>query len=335
MTVTGTQSWNPTYSASAQTKTITAASNAKGTVSYTIKSQPSGSYFSISGTTVTMKASTPAGSYTVKIRATAAGNTNYNSGYKDITMTVTVSQATNTITITKKTYTWDGNGKSTTATATSGTPSITYYSDSSCATQTTTTNATSAGGTPKIAGTYYAKATVAASTNYLAGNSGCKEAVVISQATPTVSLTAKTGTWSGSVITANTATVSPNSSPSITYTYYTDSSCATKTSTSHGASAAGGAPSLGGQYYVKASAAAVTGKTNAATSSCVSHKINAATPTVTLTAKSGLKWTGSAQGANTASVSPNSSPTITYTYYTNSSCTTGATTTTPKLARQY
>ena len=40
-----------------------------------------------------MAASTGAGTYTVVIRATAAGNDNYNSGYKDITMTVTVGKA--------------------------------------------------------------------------------------------------------------------------------------------------------------------------------------------------------------------------------------------------
>ena len=63
--VTASQSWSPTFSTSAQTKSITAAANAQGTVTYSIKSQPSGNYFTISGTTLTMKASTPAGSYTV------------------------------------------------------------------------------------------------------------------------------------------------------------------------------------------------------------------------------------------------------------------------------
>ena len=42
-----------------------------------------------------MLANTPVtgSSYTVVIRASAAGNSNYNSGYKDITMTVTVGKA--------------------------------------------------------------------------------------------------------------------------------------------------------------------------------------------------------------------------------------------------
>ncbi len=90
--VTASQSWSASFSTSAQTKAITAATGAQGTVTYAINSQPSGNYFSISGSTLTMKASTPAGSYSVVVRATAAGNSNYNSGYKDITMTVTVGK---------------------------------------------------------------------------------------------------------------------------------------------------------------------------------------------------------------------------------------------------
>ena len=47
------------------------------------------------GTTLTRAANTPVNKsdYTVVIRATAAGNSNYNEGYKDITVTVTVSKA--------------------------------------------------------------------------------------------------------------------------------------------------------------------------------------------------------------------------------------------------
>ena len=145
--------------------------------------------------------------------------------------------------------------------------------------------------------------------------------LTISYATPTISLTAKTANWTGSTIAANAASASPNSSPTFSYVYYTDSSCSTQTTTSHGASAAGGAPSLAGQYYVKANAAAVSTKTNAASSACTSHKINAPVPTVTLTAKEAT-YTGSAIAANTATVSPNSNPTITYTYYTDSGCST-------------
>jgi uncharacterized repeat protein (TIGR02543 family) len=102
--VTASQSWSSTFSTSAQTKAITAATSAQGSVTYAIQSQKNSSgtavsQFTISGTTLTKKASTNAGTYTVVIRATAAGNDYYNSGYKDITMTVTVGKATGYITL--------------------------------------------------------------------------------------------------------------------------------------------------------------------------------------------------------------------------------------------
>ncbi len=332
--VTASQSWSASFSTGAQTKAITAATGGQGTVTYAIQSQKTGSTnvssFTISGTTLTMKASTAPGTYTVVIRATAAGNTNYNSGYKDITMTVTVGKATNTVTITPVTKTYTGSGFATTVTATSGTPTVTYYSDSSCATKTTTTNATAAGGTPKLVGTYYATATVAASTNYNAGSASCKKAVVINKATPTVTLTAKTATYTGSAIVANTATVSPNAGGAVTYTYYTNSACSTGATTT--------APTNVGNYYVKATVAAVANKTNAGSSSCVAHTISKSNTTTSLSAIT-KTYTGSAQAASGAAskLSSNSSTisgaAFTYTYYTNNTCTTA--TTTPTNAGQY
>ena len=97
--ITSPQSWTPTFSTSAQTKAITAATGGQGSVTYAIKSQKNSSgtavtNFTLSGTTVTMAASTSVGTYTVVITATAAGNGNYNSGSKDITLNVTVNPAT-------------------------------------------------------------------------------------------------------------------------------------------------------------------------------------------------------------------------------------------------
>ena len=91
----------------------------------------------------------------------------------------------------------------------------------------------------------------------------------VTVATPTVSLSSKTGmVYSGSSQKANTATVSPDSKPTITYTYYTNSNCSQGATTS--------APTNAGTYYVKASAAAVANKTAAANSGCVEHKITRA-----------------------------------------------------------
>ena len=90
--------------------TAAAATNGQGTVTYALQSQPSGNYFSFNTSTrvLTMAASTPAGTYSVVIRATAAGNGNYNSGTKDSTITVTVGRASvgaKPTTSVEKTYT--------------------------------------------------------------------------------------------------------------------------------------------------------------------------------------------------------------------------------------
>ena len=55
-----------------------------------------------------MAANTPVNksSYIVVIRATAAGNSNYEQGYKDITMTVTVGKAAGTASVTMADWTY-------------------------------------------------------------------------------------------------------------------------------------------------------------------------------------------------------------------------------------
>ena len=87
----------------------------------------------------------------------------------------------------------------------------------------------------------------------------------------TVKLSAKTATYNGAAISANTATTTGNGS--ISYTYYTNNTCTTQTTTATGASAAGKAPIDAGTYYVKATAAG-NSNYNVGYSSCVSHVIN-------------------------------------------------------------
>mgnify|MGYP002868332115 CR=1 FL=1 len=139
----------------------------------------------------------------------------------------------------------------------------TYYTNNTCTTKTGTTaatgGATAAGGAPKTAGTWYVTATLTGTDNYNTSTSGCVT-YTMNAATPTISLTAKTATWSGSVIAANTATVtlqnSETYSGTITYTYYTDDACTNKTTVSgNGAAGEGAAPVYSGIYYVKAVAA--------------------------------------------------------------------------------
>ena len=131
--VTASQSWSTTFGTSAQDKSFTAATSAQGAVTYAIQSQKNSGGTAVSSFTIPtsstallrMAASTAVGTYTVVIRATAAGNGNYNSGYKDITMTVTVGKADPTCpTLSNNTKTYDGSAYSINITA----PSTVNYS---------------------------------------------------------------------------------------------------------------------------------------------------------------------------------------------------------------
>ena len=112
------QTINKTFSAGTQTAGITGASNGTGSYTYTEKTEKNASgtatnYISISGTTINIAASTPAGTYTYVI--TAKDN---NSGVtKDATYTINVARAKNaSASASNKTY----NGKSQTGVTGSG-----------------------------------------------------------------------------------------------------------------------------------------------------------------------------------------------------------------------
>ena len=95
-----------------------------------------------------------------------------------------IEKALNSVLITNKTFTYDGDSHDTLVTSSNdGTPTITYYSDSSCVTKTTTENATSNGGAPINAETYYAMAIVTGDQFYEVGSADCTKAVVINKAT--------------------------------------------------------------------------------------------------------------------------------------------------------
>ena len=116
----------------------------------------------------------------------------------------------------------------------------------------------------------------------------------ITKANSSISLTAKTATYTGSAIAANKATVT-GTTGAVTYTYYTNSTCTTQTTTSTGASATGGAPVDAGSYYVKATAAA-SSNYNSVTSSCVAHTINKKSVGVTWGSTTSFKYDGAAKG---------------------------------------
>ena len=125
------------------------------------------------------------------------------------------------------------------------------------------------------------------------GSSGNKQIKwKIVQATPKITLTAKTGTYSGNAIEANQASVNINGVV-LVYKYYTNDKCTVETTTKTGAKSNGSAPVNAGTYYAKATADATT-NIKQASSSCVKHVINK--KKLTIPTKIGDKiYTGSEQ----------------------------------------
>lgn len=125
---------------------------------------------------------TAAGSVTVK----AKPGGNYTFG--DKTVNFTIVAGTSTISITgdpSKTY--DGNAVTNPTvdkTGSGGAVSYTYYTDATCATETTNANsgATTAGAAPKNAGDYWVKATVATDGNYGSATSDAKKFTISQKA---------------------------------------------------------------------------------------------------------------------------------------------------------
>ena len=98
LTYAETQTVEKDFSTTAQTATLAAASNGQGNVTYAIDSQKNSKqeaveYFTLNGRKLTLAANTPVGTYSVVVKATAAGNDNYKSGTKNSTVTVKVKKA--------------------------------------------------------------------------------------------------------------------------------------------------------------------------------------------------------------------------------------------------
>lgn len=226
------QSWAPTFSTGAQTKTLNATASAQGTVTYSLQSQKQGStavsYFSFNTSTrvLTMAANTPANTYTVVVRAAAAGNGNYNSKTIDSTVTVTVDKATNPLAYTatqsySKTFSTAAQTQATTAaTGAQGTLSYAINSQKSGSTTVSyfslsTTTLTVAANTPVGTYTIVIRATAAGNGNY---NSGTKDSTItftINNATLIITPTAYNAIYNGA---AHSASIKSNvASTTISY----------------------------------------------------------------------------------------------------------------------
>ena len=258
ITITATTA---TYNGSGKTATAKAKSGNKVTLTYYSDS-------ACKTKTTTSNATAAGGSPKTAGTYYAIGKTSATTLYAAETSAckkaVVINKADDKVTITTKTASYTGKGIATSAKAASGSKvTITYYSDAKCATKTTTSNATAAGGTPKAVGTYYAIGKTSASTNYKAATSSCTKAVVINKLNDKITITAKTSDYTGKGI---AATAKSTSGSSVTLTYYSDAKCATKTTNSN-ATAAGGTPKNVGTYYAIGKTSASTNY-NAATSSC-------------------------------------------------------------------
>ena len=308
-------SWTYSFTTSENTTTIREATNAQGTVSYSLQSQKQGSttvnYFSFNASTkvLTVAASTPVNTYTLVFRATATGNDNYNSGTEDATVTVTINQASSSFTLnpTTLTLTYPTAGTSTF----SGTNcSINGVSSSNTSVATVAKNGNTITVTPQAVGTATITVTgTAASTNYSAP-ANKTISVTVNRGTQTVNLSATSGT-----ITYPATT--------LTFTASTTGNGALSVSPTSGNSVANASISNGTVTVTKAGygtatitvTAAQTNQYNSA-SKTYSVTVAKAAGTLTLTAKTGLVYTGSSQTLTTYS---GNSGTVTYdTTYVNS-----------------
>lgn len=205
LTFTTPQSVSKTFSTVSQTATLSSATNNQGTLSYAINSQKNSSntavsYFTLNGTTLTIASNTPADIYTVVVRATAAGNDNYNSGTKDSTVTVTVGKAANPLSFVStqsvsKTYSKSVQTQNLTA-ATNNQGTLSYAintqknsSDNSTVSYFTLdgTTLTIAANTPAGTYTVVVRATAAGNSNYNSGTKDSKVTVTINKKDVTVS----------------------------------------------------------------------------------------------------------------------------------------------------
>ena len=270
---TGTVGYNQSATFMATTKsspnaagTLTATSGTTSVITIT-----GGASSSITATssgvssTITYKAVKGTGSSSITVKFTPTDTTNFKT--VTATFTATASKIDDTITITSADAIYDGNTHSATASSTSQlTVSLTYYSDSSCSTKTTTSNAETSGGPPKTVGTYYAIGKTAGNDNYNITTSACTKAVTISQSDNPLTVTGKTVTYN---TTAQVLATASNAQGTVYYaigTQLTSSNYSSAGSTTIPTKTDVGSYTI--YYYTpgntnyKASSGSVTGKIN-------------------------------------------------------------------------
>ena len=241
------------------------------------------------------KIDTPINVGIYSVKAESAGNQNYTSANICVTHTITKVDDEIKEIIQPKNNIYDGKEKQATVTSKSGvTPTITYYSDSTCTTSVT----------PKDAGKYYIIAKLYGNGNYNNSISNCTYAMTINKADDNISLTPKTTNYTGNQIHANEAT---GSHTEIYYQYYSDDKCKIKINE---------IPINAGVYSVKAISKG-NKNYNVAESSCTSHIINKIDDTVKVEYKV-TTYNKEFQGVNI--IRQSNSPLTNVVYYSDSKC---------------
>ena len=337
LTMTATATANPltftgktitkTYSPSAQTYTISAATNGTGDYKYEITAGNTNSNFSISGTTLNIKAGLAVGTYNLTIKAT--DNTSKVTANASYTVKIEKANITGKVTITgTNTY-----GQKLTASVSDLNPSsgvtlkYTWYS----ADNTSMTGGTKLSGPNTsneytvgtgLVGKYIYVVVTATKTNYNdkefkdvtdAGNNGTAT-VAKANINPTVSMSGYTygGTKSTPGVNGNTG------SGTVTYYYNTTNSNSNGTAWTTVTNAT---TLNAGDYYMYA----VVGETtnyNGKTTPAVKFTIAKATPTVTVTLSGTTTW-GQTLTAKASNTGNGTSYTYQWYYTTTSGATSG------------
>ncbi|HXY36399.1 MAG TPA: putative Ig domain-containing protein, partial [Planctomycetaceae bacterium] len=250
--------------------------------------------------------------------------------------TFTIGQATPTVTVSDAGGTYNGNAFAATGAVAgiNGTPgstlegaglAFTYYAG-------TTPSGTPLSGAPSTAGSYTVVASFTGSTDYVSASNSTT--FTIGQATPTVTVSDKGGTYNGNSFAATGAVAGINGTPGstlegagLTFMYYA------------GATASGtplsGAPSTASSYTVVASFAGSTDYTSASNST--TFTIGQATPTVSVSDAGGVfngnpyPAKATATGVGGAAVSGSSA----FTYYVGSTVSGTGTSTAPSNPGTY
>ena len=228
-----------------------------------------------------------------------------------------------------------------------GTVTYSYYTNNICSTGKVSLAAVTvtAGAVPNsatvtfnTAGTYYWQAVYSGDANNNGATSPCtagNNEQLIVKANPTIATTLSAGSISAGATANDSATLtgSVNAGGTVTYSYYTNNACSTgKVSLAVVTVTAGAVPNsatvtfnTAGTYYWQAVYSG-DANNNGATSTCTSEQltVNQASPSIGTTLSAASISAGATANDNaTLTGSVNAGGTVTYSYYTNNTCSTG------------